>query len=156
MTNRKLGFVSFERINDKFRGYLSMGVALGGDKEPEILLQKSIKIYENALKKMASIISDVKNSRASRVPVSARKIWQIGNIIFKLRDELEKIGLEIDGIYDHLPRDLEVKRKWLEKVIILRRYLPDIKQIPESLNWGRCEKSTRRKAERLRSGLPIS
>lgn len=156
MTNRKLGFVSFEPINDKFRGYLSMGVVLGSDKEPEILLQKSIKIYENALKKMASIISEIKNSRANRTPVSARKIWQLGNVIFKLRDELEKIDLEIDGIYDHLPRDLEVKRKWLEKVIILRRYLPDIKLIPESLSWGRCEKSTRRKAERLRSGLPIS
>jgi len=155
MTNRKLGFVSFESINDKFRGYLSMGVVLDSDKEPEILLQKSIKIYENALKKMASIISEIKNSRANRTPISARKIWQLGNVIFKLRDELEKIGLEIDGIYDHLPRDLEVKRKWLEKVIILRRYLPDIKLIPESLSWGRCEKSTRRKAERLRSGLPI-
>ena len=155
MTNRKLGFVSFEPINDKFRGYLSMEVALGSEKEPEILLQKATKIYENALKKMASIVSEIKKSRVNRTPVSARKIWQLGNVIFKLRDELEKIGLEIDGIYDHLPRDLEVKRKWLEKVIILRRYLPDIKLIPESLSWGRCEKSTRRKAERLRSGLPI-
>ncbi len=155
MTNRKLGFVSFEPINYKFRGYLSMEVALGSDKEPEILLQKSIKIYENALKKMAPIVSEIKKSRVNRTSISARKIWQLGNVIFKLRDELEKIGLEIDGIYDHLPRDLEVKRKWLEKVIILRRYLPDIKLIPESLRWGRCEKSTRRKAERLRSGLPI-
>jgi len=155
MKDRKLGFVSFEPLNDKFRGYLSMEVALGSDEEPEILLQKSIKIYEKTLKKMASIISDINNSRANRTPVSARKIWQLGNVIFKLLDELEKIGLEIDGIYDHLPRDLEVKRKWLEKVIILRRYLPDIKLIPESLSWGRCEKSTRRKAERLKSGLPI-
>ncbi|MCK4818509.1 hypothetical protein KA005_22255, partial [bacterium] len=61
MTNRKLGFVSFEPINDEFRGYLSMGVVLGSDEEPEILLQKSIKIYENTLKKMASIISEIKN-----------------------------------------------------------------------------------------------
>lgn len=156
MTNRKLGFVSFEPINDRFRGYLSIEIVLSTEKEPEILLKKSTKIYENALTKMASIVSDIKNSRANRTPVSARKIWQLGNVIFKLRDELEELGLEIDGIYDHLPRDLEVKRKWLEKVIILRRYLPDIKLIPESLNWGRCEKSTRRKAERLKSGLPIS
>ena len=155
MKERKLGFVSFEPLNDKFRGYLSMEVALGSDEEPEILLQKATKIYENALKKMASIVSEINKSRANRTSVSARKIWQLGNVIFKLRDELEKVGLEIDGLYDHLPRDLEVKRKWLEKVIILRRYLPDIKLIPELLSWGRCYESTRRKAERLRSGLPI-
>lgn len=156
MKNKKPVFVSFEPINGKFRGYLSIDVALSSEKEPEILLQRATKIYEDALTKMASIVFKIKNSRENRTLVAARKIWQLGNVIFTLRDELEEIGLEIDGIYDHLTRDLEVKRKWLEKVIILRRYLPDINLIPESLSWGRCEKGTRRKAERLRSGLPVS
>lgn len=156
MKNKKLIFVSFKPINGKFRGYLSIEVALSSEIEPEILLQKATKIYENALTKMAFFISEIKNSRVNHTLVAARKIWQLGNVIFTLRDELEEIGLEIDGIYDHLTRELDVKRKWLEKVIILRRYLPDINLIPESLSWGRCEKGTRRKAERLRSGLPVS
>jgi len=156
MTNKKLAFVSFEKANRKFRGFLSMEVALGGDKEPEVILHKATEIYEYGLTKMASIIDIIKTARANRKLVPARKIWQLGNAIFKFLDELEELGLEIDGIYDHLTRDLGVKRKWLEKVIIFRRYLPYIKMIPESLNWGRCEKGTRRVAERLKSGLPLS
>jgi len=152
----KLGFVSFEQKDGKFRGYLPMEFALGNEKEPEILLKKATEIYEDSVSKMISIVSEIKKSRANRNTVAARKIWKLGNAIFKLRDELEEIGLEIDGIYDHLTRDLKVKRKWLEKVIIFRRYIPSINLIPESLNWGRCEKSTRRKAERLKSGLPLS
>lgn len=154
MTHKKLDFVSFEPINDKFKGFLSMEVVFDSRKEPEATILKATKIYENEVKRMTSLVNVIKKSRASHTPVPARRIWQLGNIIFKLRDELEVLGLEIDGIYDHLTRDLDVKRKWLEKVIILRRYLPYISMIPESLNWGRCEKGTRKIAERLKSGLP--
>jgi len=152
----KLTFVSFEPKDDKFRGYIPMEFALSNEKGPEIILRKATKIYETSVSKMKSIVSQIRKSRVDRSTIPARKIWQLGNAIFKLRDELEEIGLEIDGIYDHLTRDLKVKRKWLEKVIILRRYIPSIDLIPESLNWGHFEKSTRRKAEGLRSGLPLS
>jgi len=70
-------------------------------------------------------------------------------------DALAELSLEIDDVYKHLVRDLGAKRKWLEKAIIFRRYLPTQDLIPQSLNWGRCEKGTRRVAERLRDGLPL-
>jgi len=155
MISNGAAFVSFKPDKFTFKGYLSMEVALGSDRRPEILLKKAIKIYENAITKMRVYISDIKTPRKSGNYVPARKIWQLGNFIFRLRDQLKEIDLEIDGIYDHLSRDLGVKRKWLEKVIILRRYIPDINIIPRSLNWGRLEKGTRRKAERLKEKLPL-
>jgi len=156
MISNKPALVSFEPDKGTFRGYLSIEVVLGSEKRPEILLQKAIRIYENALTQMAAIIFDIKNSKKNRTRVAARKIWQLGNFIFRLLDELKEIDLEIDGIYDHLSRDLGVKKKWLEKVIIFRRYIPDVNIIPKSLNWGRLEKGTRRKADRLRKGLALS
>ncbi|MGB6681396.1 MAG: hypothetical protein WBF08_08775 [Candidatus Bathyarchaeia archaeon] len=154
MTTRELAFISFEQTDKKYKGFLAMEAALNNDREPEYLIQKAIEIYENSINDMTSHIDEINKCRNSRKHVSARQIWQVGDEIFKLKDDLENLGLQLDGVYDHLTRDLKVKQKWLEKVIILRRYLPEIGLIPETLNWGKLEKGTRRKTERLKLGLP--
>lgn len=155
MTRYKSNFVSFEPIDDSFRGYLSIEAALREEEKPELLLNKAEKIYEIKLKNMKSKIVAINTAKANHEPIPARNIWAIGDSIISLRNELSKIGLELDGVYDHLVRDLSVKKKWLEKLIILRRYLPNKALIPKSLNWGRLEKGTRRKAIKLKSGQPI-
>jgi hypothetical protein len=104
---------------------------------------------------MRIFIKEIQALRNNRKLLPAFKIWQLGNAIFELQHNLNKLFLQLDGLYDHLVRDLGVKRKWLEKVIIFRRYLPDENAIPQSLNWGRCEKGTRLVAEKLRKGLPL-
>ena len=60
-----------------------------------------------------------------------------------LNDNLSKIDLQIDNTYYHLVRDLGVNRKWLEKVVIFRRYIQQIELIPETAIWGSFEKGTR-------------
>lgn len=155
MKRDNLFFVSFEPIR-KFRGFLSIEAVISSEQELEALLSKASEIYENTIAKMSSLIVEIEAARGNRKPIAARKIWQIGDAIFTLRDDLEELGFELDGVYDHLTRDLGVKRKWLEKVITLRRYLSNKELIPESLNWGRCEKGTRRIAERLRLGKPLA
>jgi len=155
VTLDKLAFVSFEPGNGRFIGFLSMEAAVSSERDPEAVLREATKIYERSITRMRSILVEVQAARTNRKPIPARKIWQIGHAIFELRDELKRLGLQLDGVYDHLTRDLGVKRKWLEKVVTLRRYIPDESLIPESLNWGRCEKGTRRVAERLSKGLPL-
>jgi hypothetical protein len=155
MTLNNLSFVSFEPRDGKFIGFLSMEAAIGSERDPEAILHKATKIYERSIIRIRSILVEIKSARANRKPIAARKIWQIGDIIFELRDNLEKLSLQLDGVYVHLVRDLGVKRKWLEKVIILRRYLPIESLVPKSLNWGRCEKGTRRVAERLSKRLSL-
>jgi len=150
---KKLIFISFEMINGEFRGLFSMKDALSIDKEPRALLRRAAKKYAKAIGRMVSILDVIKSLRKKHEHVTARKMWQIGNIVFLLLDDLKSLGLQIDGIYDHLERDLVVKRKWLEKAVIFRRYIPNIGLIPKSLNWGKCEKGTRRVAERIKIGL---
>jgi len=151
----KLAFVSFEPINGQYMGFLSIEAAISSDRDPEAVLREAANIYEGSIKRMRSILAEIEAARTNHKPIPARKIWQIGHAIFELRDDLRRLGLQLDGVYDHLTRDLGVKRKWLEKVVTLRRYIPDKSLIPESLNWGRCEKGTRRIAERLNKGLPL-
>lgn len=155
MTPNKITFVTFKPQNDRFIGFISIGAVINNNYDMEYLLRKSSTLYMRHIKKLRYLINEIQGMRTKRQQIAARKIWEIGDIIFKLRLELQKLSLELDGLYDHLVRDLEVKRKWLEKVIIFRRYIPDKKQIPKSLNWGRCEKGTRRIAQKLIKGLPI-
>jgi hypothetical protein len=154
VTSDKLGFVAFEPKNGQFVALLAMEGLLSSQRDPELLLQEAAKVYERSTMRMTSLVAEIQACRAQRKLVPARKIWRLGDAIFELKSDLEELSLQIDGLYDHLVRDLGAKRKWLEKVIIFRRYLPDEALIPESLNWGRCEKGTRKAAERLRNGLP--
>jgi len=155
MNKDKLTFVSFKPINKRFRAYLSIEEFILNDKDPELTIRKAVKIYENSIIEMRTFIKEIQEFRKNHKLLPAHKIWQLGNAIFKLQGNLSKLFLQLDGLYVHLVRDLGVKRKWLEKVIIFRRYLPDESSIPQSLNWGRCEKGTRRVAEKLRKGLPL-
>lgn len=154
MTSDKLGFVVFEPKNGQFVALLSIEGLVSSDRDPEAVLRKAVKIYERATMRMKSLVAEIQACRENRKLVPARKIWHLGDAIFELISQLQELSLQIDRLYDHLVRDLGAKRKWLEKVIIFRRYLPDQELIPSSLNWGRCEKGTRRAGERLRDGLP--
>lgn len=123
---------------------------ISSDNDPELTLRKAAEVYEHSIAGMRNLVKEIQNFRDNRKLLPARKVWQLGDAIFELQDNLNRLSLQLDGLYDHLVRDLGAKRKWLEKVIIFRRYLPDGNAIPQSLNWGRCEKGTRRAAEKLR------
>ena len=150
MTGEKLAFVSFEPSNRQFRAFLPMEELISSDNDPEPTLRKAAEVYEHSIIKMRNLVKEIQDFRDNRKLLPARKVWQLGDAVFELQDNLNRLSLQLDGLYDHLVRDLGVKRKWLEKVIIFRRYLPDENAIPQSLNWGRCEKGTRRAAEKLR------
>lgn len=132
--------------------FLSIDGIISMESDPSSVLQNAADSYSRSIRTMRLLLAEIQAFRKNHTPTPARKIWQLGDTMFGLRDNLEHISLQIDGFYDHLVRDLGVKRKWLEKVVILRRYLVKEELIPSSLNWGRCEKGTRKVAERLLKG----
>jgi hypothetical protein len=146
-------FVSFRRNNEGYNASITIDGFFSRNENVESLLNEASILYGSSISKMLASISTITAFRTSRHPVPARKVWQLGNLIFELVNELNRLSLQIDGIYDHLERDLNVKRKWLEKVIIFRRYIPEERMIPENLNWGKCEKGTRRIAEMIQKGI---
>lgn len=146
-------FVSFKKNNEKYDAFIAINGFFSSNDDLELLLSKASALYGSYISKMRALIGIITEFRASRRPLPARKIWQLGDLIFKLVNELNGLSLQIDGIYDHLERDLNAKRKWLEKVVIFRRYIPEERMIPEHLNWGKCEKGTRRVAELIQEGI---
>ena len=150
---KKLIFVSFKNDNDKYNSYIDVDSFLSTGDDIELIMKKAASIYNNMIIKMKNKINEIAEYRRKRCPLPTRKIWELGDIIFKLVEDLKELSLQIDGIYSHLERDLNVKRKWLEKVIILRRYVPEEAMIPEYLNWSKCEKGTRRVSEQIKNGI---
>ena len=146
-------FVSFKQDKGEYNTFIAMNGFFSSSGDLESLLNKAATIYGSYICKMLVLVDVINVFRSNRRPLPARKIWQLGDIIFQLVDELSQLSLQIDGIYDHLARDLNAKRKWLEKVIIFRRYIPEERMIPEHLNWGKCEKGTRRVAELIQKGI---
>ena len=155
MTKQKLIFISFEREGDVFRTVLFLKDYLLSVQNPEELKSRAVKVYSKALIRMDKIIKEIDDCRSFHPPIPARLTWKLGNAVFQLKESLEDLSLQIDDLYKHLVRDLGVKRKWIEKVIILRRYLPDQKMIPRMVTWGKLEKGTRRKAKQLSQGLEL-
>jgi len=141
--------VSFIKSENDYIASVSMSEFLSSSVDLEPALKHASEVYKSSIEQMDSLIDDIQANRRKKVLLPARKIWKLGDSIFNLVNNLEVLGFQLDNLYEHLERDLNVKRKWLEKVIILRRYLPDIEIIPSSLNWGKCEKGTRRVAEIL-------
>jgi len=153
MNNSEPLLVSFKSNGNSYTAYIPLNQFLETDKDVESILKQLAKIYQNYIVLMRENLAEIENFRSTRKPLPARLVWKLGGLIFKLTESLETEGFQIDGIYEHLVRDLQVKRKWLEKVIILRRYVPKQNMIPETLNWGRFEKGTRKKAEGMSKGI---
>lgn len=151
--DNKRFFVSFKPDGGKFIAAASFEI-LGALDNPEAALEKAATTYGNYIEEMQLLIAEMEDQRKKRLPVLAVKMWSLGDCVFELVEELGRLGLELDGVYEHLTRDLGVKRKWLEKAIIFRRHIPDASIIPNGLRWGKCEKGTRKKAEGILRGEP--
>jgi hypothetical protein len=148
-------FVSFEKRDDRYIASLFLEQYGSIKVDAEILLRRAENTYKKSISEMKSKIEAIKNYRLRNIRTPARAIWLLGDSIFKLTSDLERLSLQINDLYTHLQRDLEVKRKWLEKVIIFRRYIPEVGFIPNELNWGKCEKGTRKVAEALKNGTYV-
>ena len=142
-------FVAFEPRQDGFIASVPMDqLGVLGD-HPEGVLSRAGATYRESVQAMQSLLNEFDRFKVSRIAIPARKVWELGDAVFALVEALRKSSLELDGLYEHLERDLGVKRKRWEATITFRRHLPTKALVPESLRWRECEKNARGMAERL-------
>ncbi|MEW6046161.1 MAG: hypothetical protein AB1609_06735 [Bacillota bacterium] len=148
-------FVSFEWRDTRPVAFMTMDGIGTLDGDPEVVLDQAAELYWRFVLNTRRLVEGIRAARSSRQPVLARQMWDVGEAIFQLKKDLERLRLELDGVYAHLTRDLGVNRKWLERAVTFRRYLPDATLIPPALKWGPCASAARRAAERLRAKEPL-
>ncbi len=126
-----------------------------GDK-PEVSLQIACDAYTRAVETMREVLADLDYYKSNRIRIPARKVWELGDAVFVLGAEMGGNFMEVDGLNDHLVRDLGINVKRMGTILTFRRNLPDKEVIPETLGWSQCEKQARKVAEELKSTQPRS
>lgn len=141
----QLIFISFSTVEDDYHASIALQDVLSSNFDIETSLKDASNVYRSSLQRISKLLSSRADLINQHQIIPARLIWNIGDQIFSLNENLAVINFQIDNLYSHLIRDLNLNRKWLEKVVILRRYIPTIELLPENINWGWFEKGTRKK-----------
>ena len=122
--------------------------------QPDGSLKLACDAYGTAIAIMQEVLADIDQLKKKRTPIPARKMWELGDSVVTLGSQLEEGCMEVDGLNDHLVRDLGINGKRMGTIVTFRRHLPHRELIPESLGWSQCEKQARKVAEELKAAQP--
>ena len=150
----QMTYVAFEPKEEGFIASVPMEQLESLGDHPEALLREASAAYECHIDATRSLLDEIDRLKTNRTAIPAQKMWDLGDAVFRLVDVLSELSFEIDGLYEHLLRDLDLHKGRLglyrlTRAITFRRYLPDKSLIPLSLDWRLCEKSARKAAEQL-------
>jgi hypothetical protein len=148
-------FVSFVTESGQFQAQLHMLSVTALTDDLSHTAKRAAAIYSRRVSKMRHLIQAAEKRKLARKPVLARQMWLLGEEVIQCVSELAKLNLQLDGLYEHLTLHLGVKRMWLEKVIIFRTHLQDIKHLPHGYPWGLCRDSPKKAALALLSTAKI-
>ena len=146
-----LALIAVEPRDDGFVSSVPMASLDRLGDRPEVSLQTACDAYARAVGSMREVLAEIDQLKSRRIPIPARKMWELGDAVVNLGTELEDGFMEIDGLNDHLVRDLGINGKRMGTIVTFRRHLPDRDLIPESLGWSQCEKQARKVAEELKA-----
>lgn len=147
-----LASVAFRRRNCTYQGSIPLGdLALLRD-DPGETMRAVTNIYGRALQEIRSWQRDVKVMRRSKAVLSARKAWELGDIVFRLDDALAQYSCKLEDMYGHLSQHAKTV-KGLGRYVSFRRYLNDVNMIPERLEWHSVEKKPKTAAQAIAAGL---
>lgn len=148
-------FITFEVIEGSFKGYITLDDAIKKNIDHKKVINDSVNIYSFYIKKMRSVLKNLKDKKKSEGYINSLIVWRLGDLIFKLTDDLKKNGFILDRIYEHLSRDLNKHPKWIQHTVSFRRYIPDKSVIPENQKWGNLSRAIKRNSLKLLRGIPI-
>lgn len=157
--NKKLISIEFHRNKDKGGFEFTSSVSLqdfveNGTRRNNLSSQtKKAAVNYNRFIKQCKIIIDRIKRGDSINQASLKDMWSLGNKIRSFTNSLKKDGFYLNGLYEHLMRDLQVSRNLLEKVVVFRSYFSDRSLIPNNMAWREIRYAPRRNAEKLKKTL---
>lgn len=140
----------------KGRGSSLFAAQVGAEGDLDDLLPRAARLYREYVQEIRGLLARAEEMKKDLVPVPASLGWQLGDAVFRLKDRLEEMLLEVDDLYSHLERDTGVARAFLKGAVSFRRYLPDPAQIPCDLTWNRCKRAPRRAALQIKRAARVA
>ena len=154
-TEDSYALVAFKRQGDSFQASTSIRDLALIREDPALILRSAAEIYTKALGEILRWQGDAGVLQRAKTPMSARKAWELGDIVHRLNELLAENGCQLEDLYDHLESHAGVRRKWLSKYVTFRRYVNDRNVIPPDLKWNSVEKVTKSAGQAIAAGLPV-
>ena len=155
MTGQRTAYasVAFQAHTEgEFRGSVPLSdLALLPDDPAETMHSVAV-IYQNALGEIKRWQEDAKSLRKSKTPLSARKAWELGDILRRLDDDLAGYGCQLENPYGHFEQHAGIPYKRVGGFVTLRRYVPDIELIPSDLKWNSIIKTVKSTGQAIAAG----
>ena len=152
--SRALASVAFKRRNHIYQGSIPLrDLALLRD-DPGDTMRAVTSIYERALREIGSWQKDVKAIRRAKAMLSARKAWELGDIVYRLDGALAEYSCKLEDMYGHLSQHARTV-KGLGRYVSFRRYLASADMIPECLMWHSVEKKPKTAAQAIAEAMDI-
>ena len=147
--------VAFKKRGDFYQGSTSIGDLALFREDPAQTMRLAADAYTKALQEIAHWQEEIELLRNARIPVPAKKAWELGDIVHRLNEVLAAHGCQLENMYDHFESHAGLGRKWLSKYITFRRYVDDQNAIPSDLKWNSIEKVTKSAGQSITAGLPV-
>ena len=149
-----LAALEFKKHGGAYRGSVLLDeLALLPD-DPATTMRAVTLIYQTALSEIRQWQKETQAMRRSKTPLTARRAWQLGDIICRLEADLEQHSCRLNGLYDHLARHAGTSA-WLGSFRTFRRYVNDPEAIPENLKWNIISKRSKAAGQAIAAGRPL-
>ena len=153
-SGKRYAAVAFKKRGGAYRGSVELrDLPLLRD-DPADTMQAVTAIYQGALKEIRQWQRDAEALRLSRIPLTSRQAWDLGDIVHRLQANLAVHLCRLDGLYEHLARHAGTSR-WLKEYVTFRRYVEDVETIPECLNWNSIAKRPKAAGQAISAGLDL-
>lgn len=155
MTEQRTVYASVafrEHTEGQFRGSVPLGdLALLSDDPAETMRSVAV-IYQDALNEIKRWQEDAKPLRQSKTPLSARKAWELGDILHRLNDGLAEHGCCLENPYGHFEQHAGIPYKRAGDFVTFRRYVPAMELIPKDLKWSSVIKTVKSSGQAIAAG----
>ncbi len=152
--SRPLAALEFKKRGGAYRGSVAISeLALLPD-DPAETMRSVTSVYQNALGEIRQWQQETQALRRSKTPLTARRAWQLGDIVWRLEADLEQYSCRVDNLYDHLAQHAGTPG-WLGSFHTFRRYVDALESIPENLKWNDIAKAAKRAGQAIAAGVTM-
>ncbi len=147
--------IAFKKRGRAYRGSAPLSDLALLRNNPAETMRAVTDVYRRALQEIRQWQRDVNSLRQSKIPLPAKKAWELGNVVHTLNADLAAHGCWLENLYDHLERHARLSPQWLGRFVTFRRYVHDVDAIPEDLKWNRVVRSAKSTGQAINDGLSV-
>ena len=147
--------IMFKKRGGAYRGSAPLGDLALLRNDPAKTMRTVTGVYRRALLDIRQWQREVRSLRQSKIPLPAKKAWELGNVVHQLNVDLAAHGCRLDSVYDHMERHARLSPHLLGRFVTFRRYVHDVEAIPEHLKWNRVVRSVKSTGQAIDARISV-